>query len=521
MYIYIIGYIILVPIAFYLGIKYRKNIAEAKIFSAEKEAEKIVKEAINDKENILKNSKVEAKELKLKIKEEIDKELKERRREISVQENRLFQKEEQLLKKEDKLEREIEKTEKLNLRILDKEEKIDEILKNQEEQLQVIAGLTREEAKREMIEQLEESLVIDKAKRIRKYEETLKFESGKIAREIISSAIQRCAADHTSEATVTIIEIPNDELKGRIIGKEGRNIRTLEMMTGVQFIVDDTPGAIIISAFDPIRREVAKVSLEKLIKDGRINPAKIEEIVEKTISEIEEIVVAEGNRAMLETGVDNLTIEEIKLLGKLKYRTSYSQNALTHSIEVANLSGMMAELIGADKKLATRAGLFHDIGKALDHDPEIQGTHVDLGVEFLKFNKEPREVLNAVHAHHGDVEPETVEAILVQAADTISASRPGARRDTLEAYIKRLEALENISSSFDGVKKSYAIQAGREIRIIVDPDKISDEKIIVLAHDVAEKIENEVSFPGQIKVQVLREKRTTKYAKKSKMNKYN
>ena len=379
------------------------------------------------------------------------------------------------------------------------------------DELQRISGLSNEEAKAILLQNLDRELTQEKAQLIKEHEAKAKDEAVKNAREIVTFAIQKCAADHTSEATISVVQLPNDEMKGRIIGREGRNIKTLETLTGIDLIIDDTPESVIISGFDPLRRAVAKLALEKLIDDGRIHPAKIEEMVEKAKEEIEADIKAEGERAVLETGVHNLHPDLVKLLGKLKYRTSYGQNVLNHSIEVSNLARMMADELGINSKLARRAGLLHDIGKALDHD--MEGTHVEIGVDILKKYKENDTVINAVEAHHGDVEPNTLEAVLVQAADAISASRPGARSETLETYIKRLEKLEEISNSFEGVDKSFAIQAGREVRLIVKPEKVSDADMVLLARDVAKKVENEMDYPGQIKVNVIRESRVIDYAK--------
>ena len=379
------------------------------------------------------------------------------------------------------------------------------------EELQRISGLTQEQAKKVLLDNLEQEITQEKAAKIRELEMKAKEEADKNAREIIGSAIQKCAADHTSEATVSVVALPSDEMKGRIIGREGRNIKTLENLTGIDLIIDDTPEAVIISGFDPLRREVAKIALEKLIDDGRIHPAKIEEMVEKAKEEIMASIKEAGERAILETGVNNLHPDLVKIIGKLKYRTSYGQNVFNHSMEVAYLAGMMADELGVNSKIARRAGLLHDIGKALDHD--MEGTHVEIGVEVLKKYKENYVVINAVQAHHGDVEPQTIEAILVQAADAISASRPGARRETLETYIKRLEKLEEIANSFDGVEKSFAIQAGREVRLVVKPEKVSDSEMVIMAREVAKKVENEMEYPGTIKVNVIRESRVVDYAK--------
>ena len=379
------------------------------------------------------------------------------------------------------------------------------------QELERISGLTTEQAKKQLLNDLEKEITAEKATLIRDLDAKAREDATKNAKEVIGLAIQKCAADHTSESTVSVVALPSDEMKGRIIGREGRNIKTLETLTGIDLIIDDTPEAVIISGFDPVRREVARLALEKLIDDGRIHPAKIEEMVEKAKEEVEATIKEEGERAILETGVVGLHPDLVKLIGKLKYRTSYGQNVLNHSIEVSNLARIMAEELGLDPKLARRAGLLHDIGKALDHD--MEGTHVEIGVEVLKKYKENENVINAVQAHHGDVEPKTIEAVLVQAADAISASRPGARRETLEAYIKRLESLENIADSFEGVEKSFAIQAGREVRIIVKPDKISDDQMVIMARDVAKRVEDEMEYPGQIKVNVVRETRVVDYAK--------
>ena len=407
------------------------------------------------------------------------------------------QRERQLDKKEDEIEKEKSEVQKL------KDSQLDE--------LERIARLSVDEAKQQLLAKVDEKLTSEKVERIKKMEEDIKEKSDETAKNVITYAIQKCAADHTSESTVSIVALPSDDMKGRIIGREGRNIKALETLTGVDFIIDDTPEAVVISGFDPLRREVARIALQKLIDDGRIHPAKIEEMVEKAKEEVAKTIKEEGERSAMETGVMNLHPDIIKLLGKLKYRTSYGQNVLNHSIEVSNLARIMADELGLDTKLARRAGLLHDIGKALDHD--MEGTHVEIGVEILKKYKEDPRVINAVQAHHGDVEPQTPEAYLVQAADAISASRPGARRETLDAYIKRLEQLESIADSFEGVEKSYAIQAGREIRIIVKPERISDDEMTIMARKIAEKVENEMEYPGQIKINMIREKRVIDYAK--------
>ena len=494
-----------------VGMTIRKKIAESKIEGAEKEARRLVELAKIEAENLKKEEIFKAKEEIMNARTELDKEIKERRGEIQKQESRIIQKEENLEKRADsfeKKERELERGEK---ELKEKEEAIEEIRLKQSEVLQEIAKLSREEAKEQLLKEVEQEITTEKATIIRELEQKVKEEAVKNARETISYAIQKCAADHSAETTVSIVPLPSDDIKGRIIGREGRNIRALETLTGIDLIIDDTPEAVILSGFDPLRREVARITLEKLIDDGRIHPSKIEEMVEKAKEELSATIKEEGERAALEAGVIGLNPELIKLLGKLKYRTSYGQNVLNHSIEVSNLARIMAEELGLDAKIARRAGLLHDIGKALDHD--MEGTHVEIGVDILKKFKENPLVINAVEAHHGDVEPQTLEAVLVQAADAISASRPGARRETLEAYIKRLESLENIADSFDGVEKSFAIQAGREVRIIVKPEKISDDKMTLLARDVSKRIEDEMDYPGQIKVNIIRETRVVDYAK--------
>ena len=493
------------------GITIRKKTAEAKIKSAEIEAKKLIENANRDAENIKKEEIIKAKEEIMKSREELNKEIRERRGEVQVQEKRLIQKEENLDKREQAYEKKENELQMHIKQIEDKKQEIDNVLKKQLEELEKKSGLTIEEAKKQLLDELDKQLVNEKSIKIKESETKAKEEANKVAKEILSYTIQKCAADHTSETTVSIVNLPNDDMKGRIIGREGRNIKTLETLTGIDLIIDDTPDAVVISGFDPLRREVARIALEKLIDDGRIHPAKIEEMVEKAKEEITETIKAEGERATLETGVMGLNPDIVKLIGKLKYRTSYGQNVLNHSIEVSNLARIMAEELGLDSTRARRAGLLHDIGKALDHD--MEGTHVELGVEVLRKYKENELIVNAVEAHHGDVEPKTLEAVLVQAADAISASRPGARRETLEAYIKRLQNLEEIANSFDGVDKSYAIQAGREVRIIVKPEKVSDAQITILAREIAQKVENEMEYPGQIKVNVIRESRAIDYAK--------
>ena len=504
-------FLISIAIGIFLGMFLRKRIAESKIQGAELEAKRLVDLAKVEAENIKKEEIIKAKEEIMKDRDELDKEIKERRSEVQKQESRMIQKEENLDRRSDSLEQKEKNLEKEYESIELQKKEVNELFEKESEELQRIAGLSKEDAKKFLLEQLEKEISTEKAKLIRDLNQKAKEESNKNAMEIISYAVQKCAADHTSETTVSIVNLPSDEMKGRIIGREGRNIKALETLTGIDLIIDDTPEAVILSGFDPLRREVARIALEKLIDDGRIHPAKIEEMVEKAKEELNQTIKDEGERAALETGVNNLHPDIIKLLGKLKFRTSYGQNVLSHSIEVSNLARIMAEELGLDPKRARRAGLLHDIGKALDHD--MEGTHVQIGVDILKKYKENPAVINAVEAHHGDVEPQTMEAVLVQAADAISASRPGARRETLEAYIKRLESLEAIADSFEGVEKSFAIQAGREVRIIVKPDKINDDQMIVLARDVSKKIEEEMEYPGQIKVNVIREKRIVDYAK--------
>ena len=503
--------LISLAIGLLIGMFIRKKIAESKIESAEQEAKRLVELAKIEAENLRKEEIFKAKEEIMNARNELDQEIKERRGEIQKQESRIIQKEENLEKRSENFEKKERELEREEQAVKEKKQEIEELKQKQMQVLQDTAKLTQEEAKVQILKNVEQGLTAEKATLVRELEQKAKEESSKNAKEIISYAIQKCAADHSSETTVSIVPLPSDDIKGRIIGREGRNIKALETLTGIDLIIDDTPEAVILSGFDPLRREVARIALEKLIDDGRIHPAKIEEMVEKAKEELSATIKEEGERAVLETGVIGLNPEIVKLLGKLKYRTSYGQNVLNHSIEVSNLARIMAEELGLDPKIARRAGLLHDIGKALDHD--MEGTHVEIGVEVLKKFKENPLVINAVEAHHGDVEPQTLEAVLVQAADAISASRPGARRETLEAYIKRLENLENIADSFDGVEKSFAIQAGREVRIIVKPDKISDDQMTLLARDVSKRIEDEMDYPGQIKVNIIRETRVVDYAK--------
>ncbi len=494
-----------------VGIAYRKKVAESKIQGAENEAKRLIDLAKIEAENLKKEEIFKAKEEIMNSRKELDQEIKERRGEVQKQETRLIQKEENLEKREGNFERKEQDLEREMQNIEKQKEEIERLHDEEMVQLQKIASLTKEEAKAQLLSEMDKELTAEKAALIREKEQKAKENAIKNAKEILSYAVQKCAADHSQETTVSIVALPNDDMKGRIIGREGRNIKALETLTGIDLIIDDTPEAVVLSGFDPLRREVAKIALEKLIDDGRIHPAKIEEMVEKAKEEVETTIKEEGERAVLETGVIGLHPDIVKLIGKLKYRTSYGQNVLNHSIEVSNLARIMAEELGLDPKLARRAGLLHDIGKALDHD--MEGTHVEIGVEILKKFKENPLVINAVEAHHGDVEPQTLEAVLIQAADAISASRPGARRETVEAYIKRLQNLEEIADSFHGVEKSFAIQAGREIRIIVKPDRISDDKMTILARDVAKKIESEMDYPGQIKVNIIRETRVVDYAK--------
>lgn len=495
----------------FVGVYIRKKIAESKMKSAENEAKRIIELANKEAENKKKEEIYKAQEEIMASRKELDQEIRERRGEVQRQENRLIQKEENLENKINMLERKekdlISKTEANE----NKSKELEELRNKEMQELERISRLSQDEAKKMILSEMEKQITVEKANLLREMEQKTKETAEKSAKEIIGYAIQKCAADHTSETTVSIVSLPNDDMKGRIIGREGRNIKTLETLTGIDLIIDDTPEAVVISGFDPLRREIAKMALEKLINDGRIHPAKIEEMVEKSREELEQTIKEEGERAAMEAGVVGLHPDIIKLLGKLKYRTSYGQNVLNHSVEVSNLARIMAEELGLDPKVARRAGLLHDIGKALDHD--MEGTHVEIGVDILKKYKENEIVINAVEAHHGDVEPLSIEAVLVQAADAISASRPGARRETLEAYIKRLQQLEEIADSFEGVDKSFAIQAGREIRIIVKPDKITDSEMTIMARDVAKKVEGEMDYPGQIKVNVIRETRVVDYAK--------
>ena len=497
--------------SFFAGIAYRKKIAEAKLGSAEKEAKNIVDEAYKAADAKKRELLLEAKEENQKLRADLDKEIKERRSEISRQERRLTQKEENLDRKTEALEK---KDNLLNQKLKELEQKNEEIVeikKEQTLQLEKISGMTRDEAVDILMKDIEEQTRHDAAKLVKEIEQEAKENAERNAKNIVAMSIQRVAADHVAETTVSVVNLPNDEMKGRIIGREGRNIRTLETMTGVELIIDDTPEAVIVSSFDPVRREVAKLALEKLISDGRIHPTRIEESVDKAKKEVEALIKQEGENATFETGVHGLHPELIKLLGKLRFRTSYGQNVLRHAIEVSHLAGVMAGELGLDVKLAKRAGLLHDIGKSVDH--EIEGSHVTIGADIAKKYRENKDVIHAIMAHHGDVEPETLVACLVQAADAISAARPGARRENLETYIQRLQKLEDIANEFDGVDKSFAIQAGREIRIMVKPDAVNDEGMILVARDIAKKIETELEYPGQIKVSLIRETRAVDYAK--------
>ena len=506
-----IAAVVLCAVFFAAGILYRKKVAEKQIGSAEEEAKRIINEAIKGGENKKREMLLEAKEEIHKSRSEYEREVKERRAEVSKQERRLQQKEEALDKKINLHEKKEDELTKKIAAIDKKQEEVDSLKRSQMEVLEKISGLTQDEAKAYILKGVEDDVRHETAMKIKEIEAQMKEEADQTAREIIATAIQRCAADHAAETTVSVVPLPNDEMKGRIIGREGRNIRTLETITGVDLIIDDTPEAITVSSFDPVRREVARLALEKLIADGRIHPTRIEDMVEKARREVDHTIKVEGERATFETGVHNLHPELIKLLGRQKYRTSYGQNVLNHSIEVAHIAGLMASELGVDVTLAKRAGLLHDLGKSVDH--EMEGSHVQLGVELAKKYKENPVVINAIEAHHGDVEPQTVIACLVQAADAISAARPGARRENVENYIRRLEKLEELTNSFPGVEKAYAIQAGREVRVMVKPEEVTEDNMILLAHDLAKKIESELEYPGQIKVNVIRETKAVEYAK--------
>ena len=503
--------VIAVVVGFIVGQIYRKKVAEQKLGSAEEEAKRIINEAIKTAQQKRKEAAVEAKDELFRMKAEADKEIKERRADISRQEKRLDQKEENLDRKTTALEQKEEQQKKRAELIEARLAEIEQMRERENEKLEHISGLSEEAARDLLLTRVDEGLAHEKALRISAFETQTKEDADKLAKELISQAVARCAADHSSEITVSVVTLPNDEMKGRIIGREGRNIRALETATGVDLIIDDTPEAITLSSFDPVRREVARMALEKLIADGRIHPARIEEVVEKCRKEIDAAMKREGERAVMEVGVHGLHPDLVKLLGRLKYRTSYGQNVLNHSMEVAYLSGLLAAELGINITMAKRAGLLHDIGKALTH--EIEGSHVGIGVDLVKKYRENPAIIHAIEAHHGDVEPTTPLAFVVMAADAISAARPGARRENVENYVKRLEDLEAISSSFPGIETSYAIQAGRELRIMEKPEQISDDQLTILAHDIVKKIEDELEYPGQIKVNVIRENRAVDYAK--------
>jgi len=507
----IVTAIVVGVVAFFLGVNYRKKVAEMEVGSAEDEAKRIVSDAIKSAETKKKEALVEAKDEIYKARNDSEREMKERRAEVQRMERRVQQKEESLDKKTDRLEK---KEEELQKKINDADKTLQEsetIKKHQFEMLERISDFSSEQAKEYLLNSLEDELLHEKAVRIAAHENRTKDEADVKARDIISQAIQRCASEYVAEITVSVVPLPNDEMKGRIIGREGRNIRTLETLTGVDLIIDDTPEAITLSSHDPVKREIARLSLEKLIQDGRIHPSRIEEMVDKSRREVEVKIKQDGDRAVLETGVHGLAPELVRLLGWMRYRTSYGQNVLEHSIEVANLAGVMASEIGANVTQARRAGLLHDIGKALTH--KIEGSHVQIGVDILKKHKENADIIHAVEAHHNDIEPKTIIACLVQAADAISAARPGARRENIENYIKRLEKLEEITNSFEGVEKSFAIQAGREIRVMLRPELISDDQMAITAREICKKIEAELDYPGQIKVHCIRENRAIEYAK--------
>lgn len=507
----IIGAVVSAIVAFKQGIKYRKKSAEAAIGSAEEEASRIIKDAGKEAESLKKSALVEAKDEIHKSRSEAEKEIKERRVEVSRQERRIQQKEEALDKKIDNIEKKEEALQSKHKAADEKLAEAERIKKSQLDMLEKISEFTKEQAKEHLLSSLETELVHEKAIKIQSFEAQLKEECESKARQYISLAISRWSSEQVSETAVSVVNLPNDEMKGRIIGREGRNVKAIETLTGVELIIDDTPEAITISCFDQVRREIARIALEKLITDGRIHPTRIEEMVDKARREVEQKIKREGERAILETNVHGINPELVKLLGRLRYRTSYRQNVLDHSIEVAHLAGMMASELGVDAALARRAGLLHDIGKALSY--EIEGSHVQIGVDVCKKYKENADVLHAIEAHHGDVETRTVVAALVQAADAISAARPGARSENYENYIKRLQKLEEICTSYDGVEKSFAIQAGREVRIMVSPEKIGDEKMVLVARDIAKRIEDEMEYPGQIKVHIIRESRAIEYAK--------
>lgn len=498
-------------LGFYLGGENRKRTAEAKIGSAEEEAKRIVNDAIKAAEQKRKETIIEAKDEAFKLKSDADKEIKDRRAEITRQERRIDQKEEALDKRTAQMERKEEDLKRRSETVEARLDELEQLKLRQTEKLETIAAMSKEDARAVLLKQVDDELTHEKAMKISAYQANMKDECDNLARELIGQAIARCAADATSEATVSVVPLPSDEMKGRIIGREGRNIRALETATGCDLIIDDTPEAITLSSFDQTRREVARMALERLVADGRIHPARIEETVDKCRRELEIQMKREGDKAVMELGIHSLHPDLVKLIGRLKYRTSFGQNVLSHSLEVAWLAGLMAGELGVNVQLARRAGLLHDIGKALDH--EIEGSHVQIGVDICKKYRENPQVIHAIEAHHGDVEPKTTLAFIIMAADAISAARPGARRENMESYIKRLETLEALCNGFEGVESSYAVQAGREVRILVQPDKVSDDEVILLARNVAKKIENELDYPGQIKVSVIRESRATEYAK--------
>ena len=507
----IITVLVTLPLGVFFGITYRKKVGEAEIGSAEEQARKIIEDGERTAESKKKEALIEAKEEIIRQRNDAEREIKERRSELSKMESRISKKEEQIESKIENLEA---KEEQLNAKLKEADEvraEIDAIKAKHLETLEKIAGLTAEEAKAQIVSRIDDEVKHETAQKLIEYEAQFKEEADQKAKNILSLAIQRCASETVTEATVSVVALPNDEMKGRIIGREGRNIHAIEAMTGVDLIIDDTPEAITLSSFDPVRREVARIALEKLIADGRIHPARIEEMVDKAKRDVDAMIKQAGERATYETGIHGLSLELIKLLGRLRFRTSYGQNVLDHSIEVATLSGIIADELGVDSTLAKRAGLLHDIGKALTQ--EIEGSHVQLGVDIAKKFKENKDVIHAIEAHHNDVEPQTITAIIVQAADAISAARPGARREDLENYIKRLQKLEEITYSFPGVDKSFAIQAGREIRIAVKPEEVNDEQMVVIAREIVQKIESELQYPGQIKVHMIRESRAIDYAK--------
>ena len=507
----VLGILVAGAAGFAIGIAYRKKVAEREIGSAEEEATRLINEAIRNGENRKKEMLLEAKDEIHKSRTENDREVKERRAELTKQERRLEQKETTLDRKTEAFEKKEEELNRRMAALAQTQSEAEELKAKQLETLEQLSGLTQDQAKEYLLQSIENDVRHEAAMKIKEIEQQLKDEAEEKGREIIAIAIQRCAADHAAETTVSVVPLPNDEMKGRIIGREGRNIRTLETITGVDLIIDDTPEAITVSSFDPVRREVARLALEKLIVDGRIHPTRIEDMVEKARKEVDRTIREEGERACYETGVHNLNPELIKILGRQKYRTSYGQNVLNHSIEVAHIAGLMAAELGVDVALAKRAGLLHDLGKSIDH--EVEGSHVQLGADLARKYKENPVIINAIEAHHGDVEPKTVIAVLVQAADAISAARPGARRENVENYIRRLQKLEELTNSYPGVDKSYAIQAGREVRIMVKPEVVTEDNMILLARDIAKKIESELEYPGQIKVNVIRETKAVEYAK--------